>query len=203
MLRAELLTELMPPPVRRFEFNGQVDWAKKLVKKVFVRIAVALSAHRKCDRSKQTIASIQRFQQSALNELPIRPHSSYAPGRAGTLLISSLECRLPEENHAPEATSSVSGRNHHRTLWPNCNCRDFHLISTVWRNQCELRSDAAEQNLGSLGYSNGTKTRLPRSPTIKIHHLTPHIKHRVLPTVHPASSPPAGWILRWPIMWTN
>jgi hypothetical protein len=32
MLRAELLTELKPPPVRRFDLTGQVDWAKKLVK---------------------------------------------------------------------------------------------------------------------------------------------------------------------------
>ena len=39
--------------------------------------------------------------------MTIWPHSSYGLGRAGTHVTSSLECRPPEENHAPEAASTL------------------------------------------------------------------------------------------------
>jgi hypothetical protein len=77
---------------------------KKFAERVIVQIAVALSAHKKCDRSKKTIASVLGFQQLALSTLTIPPRSSYTPGRAVTRVTSSLECRIPEENHAPEKT---------------------------------------------------------------------------------------------------
>ena len=71
---------------------------------MFVQIAVALSAHKKCDRSEQTIASVLGFLQWDISELTVPLHSSYAPGRIGTRVTSSIECRLQEGSHANEAT---------------------------------------------------------------------------------------------------
>jgi hypothetical protein len=54
------------------------------VEKVIIQNSIEFSAHKKRDRSWQTIAAVQGFQQLALNALTIRPHSSYAPARADT-----------------------------------------------------------------------------------------------------------------------